>query len=68
MTFYVIMNDVPLVFSLVSLIYRKATKFCILIVYPTTLHKAFMSAKISLMESLGLYLHTRILDNSLSDL
>lgn len=68
MTFYVIMNDVPLVFSLVSLIYRKATKLCILIVYPTTLPKAFMSAKISLMESLGLYLHTRILDNSLSDL
>lgn len=68
MTFYVIMNDIPLVFSLVSLIYRKTTKFCILIVYPTTLHKAFMSAKISLMESLGLYLHTRILDNSLSDL
>lgn len=68
MTFYVIMNDVPLVFSLVSLIYRKATKLCILIVYSTTLPKAFMSAKISLMESLGLYLHTRILDNSLSDL
>ena len=41
-TFYVIMNDVPLVFSLVSLIYRKATKLCILVVYPNTLSKAFM--------------------------
>lgn len=39
------MNDVPLVFSLVSLIYRKATKFCILIVYPNTLSKAFMVLK-----------------------
>lgn len=43
--------------SFLELVYRKATKFCALILYPATLMEVFISCRCLPVESLGSFIH-----------